>query len=321
MESLKETPNDNKGLVTYQSRDGQEIKLSFETVRKFLVSGKPEFVTDQEIVLYMGTLKARGLNPFKKDCYLVKYTPNDPAATIVSIDYFRARAKAQPDCVGWQSGVIAKSAAGVIEYRKGSFMFEGDELLGGWFRAQPRGWAEEYEWSVNLSPFIKKTREGQPTQFWNQDRQPQQIAKIAESQGLRRLWPDEFQALYLAEDQYATDVSPAPEPIKMPQAIGKPEPKPAAAAPSGETGGADVPAEDPEAETGMSHLESALAWVADAADAEIMDPARLTACLKGLSQKEQLEVCRAFNVRKKLTTDSLKSVGLLPRGVIANADV
>ena len=67
---------EEKGLVEYLSRDGQQIKLNFDTVRKFLVSGKPELVTDQEIMLYMGMAKARGLNPFKKDCYLVKYTPD-----------------------------------------------------------------------------------------------------------------------------------------------------------------------------------------------------------------------------------------------------
>src|SRR3990167_10113662 len=94
-----------RGLVVYQSRDGQEIRLSFDTVKKYLISGKPGLVSDQEIVLYMGMCKARGLNPFKRDCYLVKYTEGDPAATIVSIDYFRSRAKAQPDCVGWKSGI------------------------------------------------------------------------------------------------------------------------------------------------------------------------------------------------------------------------
>ena len=132
-----------RGLVQYRSRDGQEIRLSFDVVRKFLVSGHAEFVTDAEIMVYMGTCKARGLNPFKRDCYLVKYTQDDPAATIVSIDYYRSRAKAQPDCGGWATGIVVRTPDGKNELREGALAFEGVKLLGGWFRAKQKGWYTE----------------------------------------------------------------------------------------------------------------------------------------------------------------------------------
>lgn len=211
------------GIVQYQSRDGQQIKLSFEAVRKFLVSDKPEFVTDTEIMMYMGQCKARGLNPFKKDCYLIKYTKDDPAATIVSIDYYRSRARAQPDCVGWNKGVIVKTEAGQIEERDGSFLYPGDELLGGWFRARPKGWETDLSWSVNLTAYVKTTREGRPTRFWDKDNQPQQIVKVAESQGLRRCWPDEFAKLYIEEEVVQSLPDQAGD-IQMPRATDeKPE--------------------------------------------------------------------------------------------------
>ena len=191
---------EEKGIVQYRSRDDQEIKLSFSVVRKFLVSGHPEFVTDQEIVLYMGMCKARGLNPFKKDCYLIKYTQGDPAATIVSIDYYRSRAKAQPDCTGWECGIIVKTGDKQAEYRKGAVLFDGETLLGGWFRARPKDWTTDLEWTVSLKRYIKITREGKTTRFWSEENQPEQIAKVAESQGLRRAWPDEFAKLYIKEE-------------------------------------------------------------------------------------------------------------------------
>lgn len=194
------TTQEEKGIVQYRSRDDQEIKLSFSIVRKFLVSGHPEFVTDQEIVLYMGMCKARGLNPFKKDCYLIKYTQGDPAATIVSIDYYRSRAKAQPDCTGWECGIIVKTGEKQAEYRKGAVLFEGETLMGGWFRARPQGWTTDLEWAVSLKRYIKTTREGKITRFWSEENQPEQIAKVAESQGLRRAWPDEFAKLYIKEE-------------------------------------------------------------------------------------------------------------------------
>ena len=192
--------SEEKGIVQYRSRDDQEIKLSFSVVRKFLVSGHPEYVTDQEIVLYMGMCKARGLNPFKKDCYLIKYTQGDPAATIVSIDYYRSRAKAQPDCTGWECGIIVKTGERQAEYRKGAVLFEGETLMGGWFRARPKDWTTDLEWAVSLKRYIKTTKDGRVTRFWSEENQPEQIAKVAESQGLRRAWPDEFAKLYIKEE-------------------------------------------------------------------------------------------------------------------------
>lgn len=203
-------------VVEYASRDGQQIKLTFDSVRRYLVSGKPEFVTDQEIVMYIGTCKARGLNPFKKDCYLVKYTERDPAATIVAIDYFRARAKAQPDCVGWKTGVIIKQEA-ELEFREGCFLLPGEKLVGGWFKAKPKHWESEFTWTVSLTGYIKRNREGQITQFWRDENQAYMITKVAESQGLHRLWPDEFQGLQLDDEFHALrDVTQAAEPVKVP---------------------------------------------------------------------------------------------------------
>lgn len=209
--NMAEAPQTDRGLTTYQSRDGQQIKLSFDIVRKYFVSGRPDLVKDEEIMLYMGTCKARGLNPAKKDCYLIKYSADDPAATIVSIDYYRSRARAQTDCEGWHCGVIVKDSAGALVYRNGAFMFEGDTLLGGWFKARPSSWAEPYEWAVNLKPYIKTDRYGKITNFWREDNQAYMIAKVAESQGLRRLWPDEFQGLFVAEEIIETSATPEPE--------------------------------------------------------------------------------------------------------------
>lgn len=206
---------EERGLVVYQSRDGQEIRLSFDTVRKYLVSGKPEYVTDQEIMLYMGMCKARGLNPFKRDCYLIKYTERDPAATIVSIDYFRSRARSMTDCLGWKSGIMILKDDKTIEYREGSFILEGENLVGGWFKAKPEKWTEEYTWTVPLAPYVKTTAQGNVTQFWQKEKQSYMIAKVVESQGLRRLWPDEFQGLFIEEDIQPRDITPSPE-IKRP---------------------------------------------------------------------------------------------------------
>lgn len=77
--------------VSYQV-GSEEVVLSNEVVRNYLVSGGGK-VTDQEIVFYMKLCKARGLNPWIRDCYLIKYGDNDPAAMVVSKDVFLKRAQ------------------------------------------------------------------------------------------------------------------------------------------------------------------------------------------------------------------------------------
>jgi len=79
-------------------------------------------------------------------------------------------------------------------------LLESDTLLGAWFMAQPEGWENPFRLEINLSGYIKKKKDGTITAFWKKENQPSQIAKVVESQGLRTLWPDEFQQLYTPEE-------------------------------------------------------------------------------------------------------------------------
>jgi len=194
-EPAKNLPaNLNERAVIYQAADGQEVKLSMDIVKKYLVQGKGELVTMQEFMYFMNICKSRKLNPLIKDCYLVKYG-SDPAAIITSIDFFRKRARVQKDCKGWKKGVIVQDKDGNIRDSFG-LVKEGEKLIGGWFEALPEGWLEPFRLEVNLKGYLKKTSEGKVTQFWQEDKQATMIAKIAEAQGLRTVWPDEFQQLY-----------------------------------------------------------------------------------------------------------------------------
>lgn len=188
--------SEEKSVVAYRARDGQTIKLSPSIIKNFLVSGYPDLVTNQELYMYMGVCKSRGLNPFIKDCYLIKYNSKDNAAIIVSIDYYRKRARAQQDCQGWKTGIVVLNRNAEIEQREGCILLEGEELVGGWFEALPRGFVTPIRKFIPLARYIKHTRDGKITAFWSADNQPEQIAKVAESQGLRATWPDEFQGLY-----------------------------------------------------------------------------------------------------------------------------
>ncbi|MFX0022145.1 MAG: phage recombination protein Bet [Candidatus Hermodarchaeota archaeon] len=186
--------------VKYLTLDKQEVTLSFEIIKNLLVHGKPDLVSYQEAAFFMEMCKARGLNPFKKDCYLIKYN-QDPAAIIVSIDYYRSRAYAQSDCQGWQVGVITKTKDGTIK-RTNGLVLSDEELIGAWFKAQPKGWNVPREHEVNLKGYLQYTKEGNLTKFWRKEKQPTQIMKVVEAQGLRFVWPIEFQKLYIREEMY-----------------------------------------------------------------------------------------------------------------------
>jgi len=181
-------------LMVYEARDGQTIELTFDRIKRYLVQGHPEFVTPAEFMYFMGVAKSGGMNPFKRDCYLIKYSQKDNAAIITSIGFLRSRAKAQRDCKGWKAGIIVNRGKEIV-YSNG-LKLAGDELIGGWASGKPEGWDEDVMIEVNLDGYIKKTREGNLTAFWQSEKQPTQIAKVAESQLLRKLWPDEFQNIY-----------------------------------------------------------------------------------------------------------------------------
>lgn len=213
-----------KGIVKYEDRTGNEVQLSFNIVRNYLVTGKKELVTDQEIMYFMGICKARGLNPFAKDCYLIKYTPNESAAIITSVDYFRSRARCQEDFQGYNCGVIVQKPDGDLRYSNG-LVLPGEKLIGGWFETTPKGWLHPFKLEVNLAGYIKKKSDGGITKFWSEDNQPTMIAKVAESQGLRKCWPNEFQGVYSAEEINSFDIidlTPIPDkPISPPLEVVK----------------------------------------------------------------------------------------------------
>jgi hypothetical protein len=72
--------------------------------------------------------------------------------------------------------------------------------VGGWAQAQPDGWTDPKKHTVNLAPYIKKTRDGRITKFWAEDRQPDMIMKVAETQLLRQVWGEESTGMYTPEE-------------------------------------------------------------------------------------------------------------------------
>jgi len=175
--------------MKYEMANGEQMTLTMGIVRRFLVQGKKEFITESELMYFMHECKARQLNPFLRQCWLIKYSQNDNAQIVESIHHKRAKARRAKDCKGWSKGIIVLTKGGDVKDSHG-LLLEGEKLLGGFFSATPEGWAGPWRLEVNLAAYIKKKADGKVTKFWAVDNQPAQIAKVAESQGLSALWGD-----------------------------------------------------------------------------------------------------------------------------------
>ena len=177
-------------MVRYET-GGQEITLTQNDVKNFLVTGDPEKVTDKELKLFLELCKAQKLNPFLREAYLIKF--GNDANIITGKDVFLKRARANESFRGFKAGIIVQSERG-IEKREGTFYLKGQEnLVGGWASVYIKDWDVPFDHTVALSEFNKGTA------TWK-NMPAVMIRKVALVQALREAFPDDLSQLYAAEE-------------------------------------------------------------------------------------------------------------------------
>ena len=167
----------------------RKITISFNDVREYLCPR----ASDAEIGLFLKVCSSEGLNPFKHECFLVKYADDQPAAIIIATETFLKSAEARPEYDGVEAGIIVKDAAGKLDFREGSFLLdeEAKNLVGGWAKAYRKDRARPIYAAVNIKECIKYTKSGRPTRFW--DEMPAtMVRKVALSRALREGFPNRF---------------------------------------------------------------------------------------------------------------------------------
>ena len=76
---------------------GTHVELDLQFVKRYLVRGNPDKITDQEIVFFMNTCKMQKLNPLVAgEVYCIKFG-NDPAQMVVGKGAYLRRAYEHPD--------------------------------------------------------------------------------------------------------------------------------------------------------------------------------------------------------------------------------
>lgn len=192
----------NKNVVIYQTDQG-EVKLSHDIVKRYLVSGDADKVTDQEVMMFIQMCRYQGLNPFLREAYLIKFG-NSPATMVTGKDTFTKRAAKSEKCAGYEAGVVVRKKDGSIEQRNGALVLPDEELVGGWARIHRKDWKVPLEITVSLKEYQRYNNKGELMRNWK-EMPATMIRKVALVQGLREAIPEEFSGLYSPEEMPIDD--------------------------------------------------------------------------------------------------------------------
>ncbi len=184
--SLVKTQAQASNAITFKA-NGEDVKLSPKMIKDYLVAGNGQ-VTDQEVVMFLSLCKFQHLNPFTRDAYLIKYGTS-PATVVVGKEVLLKRAMRSEIFGGLSAGVIVVNAGGEIEEREGTFVLEGENLVGGWAKVIIKGYEVPFYSSVSMKEYStgKSNWLTKPGTM---------IRKVAVAQALREAFPEEMSALY-----------------------------------------------------------------------------------------------------------------------------
>lgn len=187
----------NNLAVVYEV-DGQQIKLTPKIVQDYIV-GTSAQITMPEFKMFTELCKVRGLNPFLREAYCIKYSNKTPATIVVGKDAILKRAVLNPKYNGMKSGIIVTNENGEEKKRTGTFKLPTETLVGGWAEVFRKDWENSIEASVSLEETIQRKSDGEPNSNWT--KQPAtMIEKVAKVRALREAFVEDLGGMYEAEE-------------------------------------------------------------------------------------------------------------------------
>lgn len=193
----KEELQKNSLAVVYEV-DGQQIKLTPKIVQDYIVGTNAQ-ITMPEFKMFTELCKVRGLNPFLREAYLIKYSNSQPASIVVGKDAILKRAVLNPKYNGMKSGIYVINENGEEIKRTGTFKLPTETLVGGWAEVFRKDWDNSIESSVSLEEAIQRKGNGEPNSNWS--KQPAtMIEKVAKVRALREAFVEDLGGMYEAEE-------------------------------------------------------------------------------------------------------------------------
>ena len=210
----------NDKIVEYKVGEDM-IRLTPNMVKAFLVNGNGA-VTDQEVAMFINLCRYQRLNPFLREAYLIKFG-NSPATIVTGKEAITKRAMRNPKYEGQQAGVVIyHEDSEELEYRSGSLLMAGEQLVGGWAKVYVKGYQVPIEAIVSYNEYVGLTKDGEVNAQWGK-KPATMIRKVALVQALREAFPEDLGGMYdvaeMGVDFDETAVAPVyTEPVEEPQA-------------------------------------------------------------------------------------------------------
>lgn len=189
----------NKAQEVVYEANGKKLTLTPGMVKKYLVSGDADRVTDQEIVTFMQMCANAGLDPWLREAYCIKYG-NEPATMVTGKEAFQKRADADPNFDGQEAGIVVLDPDGILQHREGALLLEGETLVGGWAKVWRKDRTHPSTVECSLSEYIGRKKDGQPNRQWS-GKPATMIRKVALVQALREAFPARLGGLYASEER------------------------------------------------------------------------------------------------------------------------
>lgn len=144
----------------------------------------------QEVALFLNVCAMYGLNPFKREVYLIKYDPKEKASFVVGYESYLKRAERTDKWAGMASGTVDDPKTG--------------QPIKAWAKIWRKDWPQPLEHEVYFSEYVQyaKDKQGKPyvTKFWR-EKPRTMLKKVAIAQAMRMAFPDELGGMpYTAEE-------------------------------------------------------------------------------------------------------------------------
>jgi len=201
----------SKEIVVKYNIGDTEIKLTPSIVKNYLTGWVD--VSMPEFKLFTELCKARKLNPFLKEAYIIKYG-NQPATIVVGKDAILKRAINHPQFDGREQGIIVKKPDGTIEERKGTFHLDDEDVVGGWAKVYRKDWAHPTYVTVTFNEVAQRKSNGELNSNWA-TKGATMVEKVALVRALRETFAEELGGM-VDEDEAWKNEEPAPRSVAQP---------------------------------------------------------------------------------------------------------
>ena len=179
----------NKEIMVRDMIGDTEVKLTPSIVQEYILGSNSGKITLPEFKFFCEMAKSRGLNPFTREIFAIKYG-NSPATIVVSKQAILKRATMHPKFNGLLSGIFVKTSDGKIEKRDGGILLDDELLVGSWCEVFRKDWDKPMYCSCSMNE-IKQ--EKNPS--WQ--KMPVTMAiKTATVRACRDAFPEDLGGLY-----------------------------------------------------------------------------------------------------------------------------